>query len=326
MKAVAPRRPGGTNPIMMVGAVVSGLVLVALLWYSGVLDLSFFRSKEDPTIGLIAIPTPARVIPAYTRITRDHLWDPTKNQLAVVYLPPSAVTKEMLRLPDIIGRVLNHEKTPGYVFTDSDFMPPGTREGFIAGVPAGKRALRIPADSVEGLYGLHQGDRFDLIASMPIEAAQEGATGGENLSFGGVYGQQMALEAQLSNWQKQATVHVIVQNGTIVEPLSTRQIAQLPGGDPTRARIRPVQEAVVAISPEEVARLTEAMTVQARPLFDFLGRASADIRSMPSRTAAQSAARRAARTRQASSSSPSCAGSACAYHRFASGRWRRAPS
>jgi hypothetical protein len=114
------------------------------------------------------------------------------------------------------------------------------------------------------LYGLHQGDRFDLIASMPIEAAQEGATGGENLSFGGVYGQQMALEAQLSNWQKQATVHVIVQNGTIVEPLSTRQIAQLPGGDPTRARIRPVQEAVVAISPEEVARLTEAMTVQAR--------------------------------------------------------------
>ena len=39
MKAVAPRRPGGTNPIMMVGAVVSGLVLVALLWYSGVLDL-----------------------------------------------------------------------------------------------------------------------------------------------------------------------------------------------------------------------------------------------------------------------------------------------
>ena len=69
-------------------------------------------------------------------LTRDHLWDPTKNQIAVVYLPPSAVTKEMLRLPDIIGRVLNHEKTPGYVFTDGDFMPPGTREGFIAGVPA----------------------------------------------------------------------------------------------------------------------------------------------------------------------------------------------
>ena len=124
MKAVAPRRPGGTNPIMLVGAVVSGLVLVMLLWYSGVLNLSIFGSKPPSTAGLIPIPTPARTIPAYTRVTRDHLWDPTKNQIAVVYLPPSAVTKEMLRLPDIIGRVLNHEKTPGYVFTDGDFMPP----------------------------------------------------------------------------------------------------------------------------------------------------------------------------------------------------------
>ena len=92
MKAVAPRRPGGTNPIMLVGAVVSGLVLVVLLWYTGVLNLSIFGSKPPSTAGLIPIPTPARTIPAYTRVTRDHLWDPTKNQIAVVYLPPSAVT------------------------------------------------------------------------------------------------------------------------------------------------------------------------------------------------------------------------------------------
>jgi hypothetical protein len=141
-------------------------------------------------------------------------------------------------------------------------MPPGTREGIVAGIPAGKRALRIPTDNVDGLFGLHAGDHFDLVATMPIA---EGRSGNQGFGFGGIYAQQLALEAQLSNWQKQATVQVIVQNGMIVEPMTTRQIpvAQSPaaGGG---TRVRPVQEVVIAIDPGEVARLTEAMVVQAR--------------------------------------------------------------
>jgi Flp pilus assembly protein CpaB len=183
----------------------------------------------------------------------------------VVYLPPGAVTKEMLtRLPEVIGRVLNHDKAPGYVFTDADFMPDGTREGLVAGIPAGKRAIRVPADDVDGLYGLHAGDRFDLVATMPIDGGRTGS--GQAFDFGGVFADQLALEARLSNWQKQATVQVIAQNGVIVEAMTTRQIpmVQTSLADGARTRTRPVQEVVIAVDPTEVARLTEAMAVEAK--------------------------------------------------------------
>ena len=265
MRAVAPRRPGRANPLVAVAVGASTIVILVVLWNVGLLDFLTFRSKQPSTAGLVAIPTPARLIPAYTRVTRDHLWDPRNNSLAVVYLPPTAVTPEMLvKLSDVIGRVLNHDKAPGYVFTASDFMPSGTREGVVAGIPAGKRAIRVPADYVDGLYGLHAGDRFDLVATMPIDAGRGG--GGQTPDFGGVYAQQLALEARLSNWQKQATVHVIAQNGVIVEPMTTRQIPvfQNSAADAARTRVRPVQEVVIAVDPAEVSRLTEAMAVAAK--------------------------------------------------------------
>ena len=69
-----------------------------------------------------------------------------------------------------------------------------------------------------------------------------------------------------SNWQKQATVQVIAQNGVIVEAMTTRQIpvVQTSVADGARTRTRPVQEVVIAVDPTEVARLTEAMAVQAK--------------------------------------------------------------
>jgi Flp pilus assembly protein CpaB len=217
------------------------------------------------TSGLTPVPVPAARIAAYTKVTRDHLWDARNLRLAVVYLPPAAVTKEMLvNVSDILGGVLNHEKQPGYVFTRSDFFPRGTREGLVAGIPAGKRAIRVEADKVEGLYGLLPGDRFDLVASMAIDAARGGSAGA--FDIGGAYGQQLALQARLSNWQKQATVRVLVQNGVVVEPMTTRQVPvfsrTLTQGGITR--MRPIQEIVIAVDPHEVAKLTEAIAVEAK--------------------------------------------------------------
>ena len=267
MSPVAPRRPGAPSvfgiptTVLVVAAAV--VVLLVALPATGLLDLSLFRSSEPSTEGLVPVPTPAMVIPAYTRIRRDHLWDRRNNRLAVIYLPPEAVTKEMLtRIPDVIGRVLDHPKEPGYVFTETDFLPPGTREGLVGGIPSGKRAIRISADKVEGLYGLLAGDRFDIVATIPISTAR---SGGQTFNFGGPYSQEIALEAQLSNWDKQATVRVIVQNAVIVEPMSTRGVPtqQTSLTDGTATRTRPVQEAVIAVAPGEVARLTEAMAVSA---------------------------------------------------------------
>ena len=270
MSPFAQRRPGGpstliTGPAIAFTIVLSAVVILATLWGLGVLDLSRLRSTEPSTAGLVAIPTAARRIPAYTRLTRDHFWDPRTGRLTVVYLPPRAVTPEMLaKLSDVIGRVLGHEKAPGYVFTDGDFLPKGTREGIVGGIPAGKRAVRISADRVEGLYGLHLGDRFDLLATMPIDASRGG--GAQTFNFAGVYGQQLALQARLTNWQKQATVRVMVQNAVIVEPMTTRGVPMLQSSltEGGVSRTRPVQEVVIAVNPDEVARLTEAMAVDAK--------------------------------------------------------------
>ncbi len=260
----SPRRWGGPTgafsaPAIVIGVVIAVAVVVEILWGFGFLK---FGSSEPSTAGLVAVPTPGVAIPAYARITRDHLWDAKNQRMAVVYLPPRAVTREMLvKLSDIIGRVLDHEKRPGYVFTDADFLPQGTREGLVAGIPPGKRAIRIPADKVEGVYGLHAGDRFDLVATLPIDPGR----GSQSFNVGGVYGGQLALQAQLSNWQKQATVRVMVQNGVVVEPMTTRQEPVMQTSLEGRAvRMRPVQEVVIAIEPEEVARLTEALAVEAK--------------------------------------------------------------
>ncbi len=268
MTAVSRRRPGSppsllAGPMIALAVVVSAVVVLTAVWAVGLLDLSRFKSGEPSTAGLVAIPTPGRPIPAYTKITRDYLWDAKRNRLAVVYLPPRAVTREMLAgLSDVIGRVVGHDKMPGYVFTEDDFLPKGTREGIVAGIPAGKRAIRVPADRVEGVYGLHYGDLFDLVATMPIDASRSS----QSFNVGGVYSEQLSVQTRLSNWQKQATVRVLVQNGVIVEPLTTRQVPVMQASLTERSavRMRPVQEVVLAIDPEEVARLTEAMAVDAK--------------------------------------------------------------
>src|SRR5207253_7431650 len=131
----------------------------------------------------------------------------------------------------------------------------------VAGIPPGKRAIRISADRVDGLYGLNAGDRFDIVATLPIDAA---SGGGRAPNIAGPYSQEVALQAQLSNWSKQATVRVIVQNASIVEPMIARGVAYQAAATPGAVvRTRAVQEAVIAIEPREVAVLTEAMAVEA---------------------------------------------------------------
>jgi hypothetical protein len=115
---------------------------------------------------------------------------------------------------------------------------------------------------VDGLFGLNAGDRFDILATMPIDAS----SGRQAFSVAGPYSQEMQLQAQLSNWDKQATVRVIVQSAVIVEPMSTRGVTTVQQSltEGNAARTRAVQETVIAIEPDEVALLTEAMAVNAR--------------------------------------------------------------
>lgn len=165
---VRRRRGSFLSPLLIVFVVVVGVGLaLAGFWAIGAVNLE--RLGFGPShAGMVAIPTPAREIPPYAKVTREYLLDQQGN-LSLMYLPPDAVTPQMYnQLGDILGRVTKKAKPPGYVFTEADFLPKGSRPGIVAAVAPGRRAMRIEADQVKGLYGLNIGDRFDLVATIPI--------------------------------------------------------------------------------------------------------------------------------------------------------------
>jgi hypothetical protein len=101
-----------------------------------------------------------------------------------------------------------------------------------------------------------------LIATIPIEA-QKGAKG---LKIGGAYQEVLTLQAELTNWMKQATVRVLVQNGQLVEPLTNRAVP-ITANSFTQGRVtrtKPIQEYVIAVDPQEVVLLTQAIAVKAQ--------------------------------------------------------------
>lgn len=246
------------GPVLLLVAAAAGVV-----WLLGSGKLPFFGTgKASIPLGRIAVPMSARAIPAYIQVSRSHLLDP-KGSLAVVYLNQSTLSPRVLTsLQDILGRVLKDDKPAGYVFTEDDFLPKGTKPGLTAGIPPGKRAMRLEGEQVKGFYGLRAGDRFDLVATIPLDPKAVD----KSLKLGSMYDNTLTAQASLANVQKQATVNVIVRNGVIVSPLAMRQVPaqsrSLTQGTTTRAR--PVQEVVIAIDPDEVATLTEALAVGAQ--------------------------------------------------------------
>lgn len=199
---------------------------------------------------------------AYKRLRIEDLISPANRRLSTIFLDPDRLPEGVLVNPtEIVGRVLARPKPAGFVFTEKDFLPQGTRPGLSAGIPPGKRAMRIAVNNLIGLENLNVGDRFDLVATLPLS---EGVL--NTMTLAGVDARDLtALDPSLVNWSKQATVDVIVQNGTLVSPMETRTIpvytSSLTQGAITRTR--PAQEVVIAVAPDEVARLTQAIAVGA---------------------------------------------------------------
>ena len=226
-----------------------------------------FGDDEGPTgvpEGLVGVPISNRPIPAYRKLTREDIWDNENQTWALTFVSQEGIDRVgMITSPrEIIGRVMDHEKPRGFVFTEGDFMPKGTRPGLVAGIPPGKRAVTVDATRVKGLAGLHPGDRFDLVATLPID---DRANKLSNELYEGVWGNQMALQANMTNAGKQATVRSIVQSGVVVSPMSIREVPvsqqSLTQGLVTRTR--PVQEVVIAVAPEEVPDVVEALAIDA---------------------------------------------------------------
>ena len=205
--------------------------------------------------GTVFVPMSGSKIPAYTKLTRDHIIDPNNGQLAFQALAPGQLTPDMIvDWKKILGRVLDHEKPKGYVFTENDFLPKGTRAGLVAGIPAGKRALTIEAGKLGGVFGLKVGDHIDLLASVPFDNKNSGH---------GISG-TLAAQQQMASMQKRASVRVLAQDALIVSPVTScakpTTTSTLTSG--TQTRNVQVQEIVIAVGLDEVARISEAIATK----------------------------------------------------------------
>ncbi|HND53185.1 MAG TPA: hypothetical protein PLV92_12335, partial [Pirellulaceae bacterium] len=141
----------GSAVLVIAAVVLAAVATLGLLAGAGVVDaskLAFWKKTAAPQPGpppdAIAVPICARPVPAYTKIVRDHLFNSKTGKFAYVYLRREDIKPGTLTsMSEILGRVLVHDKSEGYAFTERDFAPQGTREGLTAGIPLGKRAYRL---------------------------------------------------------------------------------------------------------------------------------------------------------------------------------------
>jgi hypothetical protein len=266
MRPAYPTR-GSVVPKVLVGvALLSfGVVgTVGTLWATGKIELPFLNRKKPPSggpPGTSAVPVTARAIPAYTRLTRDHFWDTNKGAFAVMYLYPQEIRPgTQTNLNEMLGRVLAFDKAAGYVVNEKELLPKGTRAGLAGGVPPGKRALVLEAAKIAGIYGLRTGDHLDLVASAALDT--KGGAGAGRLPGGALVASAGALEPRTA---KRATVQVLAQDAVLVSAVTTRDVpvttSSLTQG--MRVTTKPVQEVVIAVDPEEVPGITEALAIDA---------------------------------------------------------------
>jgi Flp pilus assembly protein CpaB len=226
---------------------------VGTLWAFGKIDpMSWFSSHDQLPPGYVAVLASGVKIPAYTKITRDHLLDPKTGKWAFVPVRETDIPKEAILSPnDVIGRVVNHDKASTYVFTERDFFPKGTRAGLAGAIPPGKVSLTLERTKIQGIAGLQQQDRVDLTATIPVENPK--ASG--NLAKG------ILQEAQMAAMEKLARVGVLAKNAVLIEfTQHDKSITSHSISNGAQVKKIPVEEVVIAVDPEEVAPIQEALS------------------------------------------------------------------
>ncbi|WP_182865119.1 hypothetical protein [Stieleria mannarensis] len=80
---------------------------------------------ENELEGMIAFPAAAVEIKAYQRITAKDLAEPRTGEPRRYYFRPETVSENWISSVDQLwGRVVRRDIDPGYIFSESDFLPP----------------------------------------------------------------------------------------------------------------------------------------------------------------------------------------------------------
>lgn len=242
------RKYSAARPLLIIGLVLlvaaAGL---ATMWGAGWVHFPWENRADHPP-GWVIIPVNGRTLPAYTRLSPDNV--------IPKYVPPGLVTSEVITNPKLVyGRVLKQDRPAEYAFTERDFEPKGSRDGIVAGIPSGKRSLRLDASKLEGMFGLKEGDHIDLVATVPIDGSKGFGSGTGGMSA------VMNAQAKMATMQKRAAVRVLAQDAVLVTPVTMRAkpvtVSSLTSGP--QVREVPVQEVVIAVDPVEVAPISEAL-------------------------------------------------------------------
>lgn len=249
-----------TLPTLIAVLVLGVLGTLFTLGFMGKIDAPGFKSEKKNALpaGYKEILVSATKIPAYTKVGREHIIDPRTMNFSLSFAPADQAT-QALGPGAVLGRVLAQDKGAGYAFTESDFLPEGTRGGIAAGVPAGKRAMVIEANMISGIHALNPGDHFDLVSMAPLEQVEAAAYLGPVVSS--VTARNLARMAQSGNLLSPI---VLVKNGVIVRGVTSRQEAYLRKsglvGAQVDVRYKPVDEVTLGVDASEVIALTQALT------------------------------------------------------------------
>ncbi|HWL07578.1 MAG TPA: hypothetical protein VNQ76_04175 [Planctomicrobium sp.] len=249
------RRPRSSGSLLATVSVVLAVVFLGgTATYGTLFAMGYLQPAGKPSrAGLFPLPKAVRPIKAFTQIRREDVYDLKLGDDSYFWLPKQQVEAhpEWFRtVDDVVGRVMARDKEKDYLFSEKDFLPNGTRPGIAGGIPAGKRAMVVAADKIEGLTSLKRGDRFDLYASQTAKT-ESGRTPlatdfSESDSLTGGLKSPGATALEL---QKRLGIRLLVRDGALVE------ITQVP---PT-GRGGPKQNVTLAVAPEEVISLTHAL-------------------------------------------------------------------
>jgi Flp pilus assembly protein CpaB len=248
--------------VAVIGLLITfvGLGTVGVLATTGLVRFPWQHRKIEPVApGMVRVWEAARRIPAFARVTEEYLVDDKTGFGKYQDVPEGKVPQDVIRSVDeILQRVMAHDKAPGFVFTERDFLPKGTLPGLVAGIPPGKRALTLDAVKLRGIDLLQTGDRFDLLAAVPVDRLL--STGDRDQAWRPGNPLPSNTKTASSN-SKQTETHMLARDAVIITPLATRArpVTSQSLMQGTTVRTVPVQEVVVAVNREDAAGVTEAV-------------------------------------------------------------------
>ncbi len=238
-----------------------GLVLYGVANSMGWLSSSPERVAGKPSReGRVAVPRTLMSLKAFEKVRREDVYDRKLADESYFWLPKETVDKNpdwVTDLDQIINRVMARDKGKDFVFKKSDFLPEGSRTGIIAGVPEGKQGFFLDVEKIPGLRFLKQGDRFDLIASLP-KTSEESAT-----EYGILMG---GVKVRGNKPIPVDGIRLLVKGGYLVALTTDRSMTTQGGLELSNAsgsgRVsagRREERVAIAIDPEEAIPLTQAL-------------------------------------------------------------------